>query len=174
MLRDRVGMLRIAQVEHERIDQSRVTLRYLNWSRSALQSLQHDRGRSLHCAASDQGTDGYARHTSALDRAPNALDGENRSDRDIRIARRKQDDICLVQRLEHAGRRPRVGFAFEANTVDGIAVCAADEPLLEREAPVRRIEPGPQHVVGGREDRGLDADRGRESRGHARKRLTSP
>src|SRR5690242_9607550 len=35
---------------------------------------------------------------------------------------------------------------------------ARDEPLLEGEASVRRLEPRPQLVVGRRDDRGVDAE----------------
>ena len=76
---------------------------------------------------------------------------------------------AAVERLEHA--RGRVRLALEADAVDLVAVAAGDEPLLEREAPGRRVDPGAEAVVGRRQDRGLDPERPREPGGDGRKRL---
>ena len=62
-------------------------------------------------------------------------------------------------------------LALEADAVDLVAVAAGDEPLLEREAPGRRVDPGAEAVVGRRQDRGLDSERPREPGGDGRQGL---
>ena len=79
-----------------------------------------------------------------------------------------------MQRLEHTGRRTRFRRTFEADAVDRVAVRAGDEPLLEREAPVRRVEPRAQPLVGRGQDRGLETERGGEPRRDGRERRAFP
>ena len=55
--------------------------------------------------------------------------------------------------------------------VDLVAVAAGDEPLLEGEAARRRVDPGAEPVVGGRQDRRLDPERAREPGGDGGERL---
>src|SRR5207244_10039580 len=69
-----------------------------------------------------------------------------------------------------ARSRPRL--ADEAHAVHLVAVAAADEPLLEREEPRRRLEPGAQLAVGRREERCLDSRGLAESPRHRRERLS--
>ena len=66
-----------------------------------------------------------------------------------------------------AGRR----LAHEANGVDLVAVAAGDEPLLERKAAGRRVDPGAQPVVRRRQDRRLDPESPREAGRDHRERL---
>ena len=79
-----------------------------------------------------------------------------------------------MQRLEHTGRRACFGRTFGADAVDRVAVRARDEPLLEGEAPVRRLEPRTQPAVGRGKDRRLDAERRGELRRDGRERRTFP
>ena len=96
---------------------------------------------------------------------------EDRPDRDVRIARREQDQIGVGDRLEHSRRRPRRLLPLEAHGVDLVPVAARDEPLLERERPGRRLEPRPQPVVGRRQQPRRDAERRRQPSGHRGERL---
>src|SRR5205823_10054155 len=78
----------------------------------------------------------------------------------------------FVQCVEHSrcgtGRRG----SLHAHTIDRIAMPACDEPLLERKAPVRRVEPGANRVVARREDARLDPERGNEASGYGGQRLS--
>ena len=102
---------------------------------------------------------------SVGDRVPDLLDGEDRSDRDERIARRDHDQVCRAKRLEHAGRGPCGLRALEANAGHLVPVPAADEPVLERELARVGLDQRAQPVVGRRENRRLDAERAGEPRG---------
>ena len=77
-----------------------------------------------------------------------------------------------MERLEHARSRARVTRVLEANAVDGIAMGARDEPVLEVDAAVWRVEPRSQPIVRRRQDRHLEPECGRELRGHRGKRLS--
>ena len=79
-----------------------------------------------------------------------------------------------MQRFKHTRGGTRLRRALAADAVDGVAVRAGDEPFLEREGPVRRIDPGAQPPVGRGKDRGLDAERRCELRRHRRKWHTLP
>ena len=82
--------------------------------------------------------------------------------RDVRVARRDHDERGVLDRLEHAGRRPRERGALEAQAVHLVLVTAADEPLLERERPGRRLDDRAQAIVGRRQQA--------QSRGRTRRR----
>ena len=81
--------------------------------------------------------------------------------------------IRIASAASSASSTPGAGarVALEANAVDLVAVAAGDEPLLEREAPGRRVDPRAKPVVGRRQDRGLDPERAREPGGDGGERL---
>ena len=82
--------------------------------------------------------------------------------------------ITIASAPARASSTPGAGarVALEANAVDLVAVAAGDEPLLERKAAGRRVDPGAQPIVRRREDRRLDAESPREARRHRRERLS--
>ena len=90
-------------------------------------------------------------HVPPRERVANLAHREDRGERDVRVARREQDQIRARDRVEHARRRPRRLFPLEAEGIDLVAVAAGDEPFLERERPGRRLEPRPEPVVGRRQ-----------------------
>ena len=104
------------------------------------------------------------------ERRADLLDREDRPDAHVRVGGRDHDRVGGGQGLEHAGRGLRI--AHEANAVDLVAVAAGDEPLLERKAAGRRVDPGAQPVVRRRQDRGLDPEGLCESRRDRRERLS--
>ena len=57
-----------------------------------------------------------------LERRADLLDREDRPDRDVRVARRDHDDVGLLERLEHAGRRRGLGRARVVDRVHLVAV----------------------------------------------------
>jgi hypothetical protein len=75
-------------------------------------------------------------------------DREDRVDRDVRVARRDEDQIApaIASSVPGAGRA--LAAPSKRKRVDLVAVPARDEPLLERERAGRRVEPRAQRVVG--------------------------
>ena len=73
-----------------------------------------------------------------------------------------------MQRLQYARCGPRLRRAFAADAVDRVAVRSGDEPFLEGETAVGRVEPRAQLLVGCGKDGGLHAERSGEFRGHRR------
>jgi len=134
--------------------------------RPTLQSLQHPRGWTFDGEPADERADGDTRNASTLQGGPDPFNGQDGADRDERIARRDEDQIRLVQRVEHAGRGLCIRRTCEADAVDRVAMRACDEPLLEGEAPVRCIEPRAQLFVRRRENGGLHTEDGGKSRCH--------
>ena len=112
-------------------------------------------------------------HAPLRERRPDRLDREDRPDRDVRVARGDHDQLGGVERVEDAGRGRRGPGALVADAVDLVAVAARDEPLLERERPRRRLQPGAERVVRRREQ-SRDEARGRRRSGPSPPRAARP
>ena len=144
--------------------------RHVGGGRTPGEARQHPVGRPPDRAAADQRADGDCRNSARRERSSDRLDGEDRPDRHVRVARRDEQQLRLLERVEDAGCGRR--FAFEADGVDLVAVTARDEPLLERELAGRCLDPGAQPVIGRGQDVRLDPQRSGQPFGDARERLS--
>ena len=167
--RCRTGGIRL--VDHERVDQPRVAPRDVGRARPAGEPLHHRVGRALHGLAADERADGDNGGALPLDRDANRPDGEDRPDRDVRVARRDHDKRRLLDGVEDARRRLGEGSALEAQAVDLVLVPTADEPLLERERAGGGLDDRAQPVVGRGQHRHLDVEGRGDPRGHSRQQL---
>ena len=88
-----------------------------------------------------------AAHASSLDRGTDPGHGEDRMDRDERVARGDHDRIGSLDRLDHPGGRAGRVRAVVAQRIDLVLVASGDEPLLERERPRGRDDVRPEAIV---------------------------
>ena len=103
----------VRRVDHERVDQARVAVRHVSRCRPARHAREHTVERALDRAATDQRAHGDAASATRRERLPDRRDGEDRAERDVRVARRDHDRVGVANRLEHAGRRARLVRAVE-------------------------------------------------------------
>ena len=96
--------------------------------------------------------DGDATHAPGLQRFTDLGHGENRPDREVRVARSEDDRIRAREGFEHARRGPSFGGALVADVFHVVGVLSSHEPLLERKRAGGRVDVGAKPVVGGRED----------------------
>ena len=151
---------RVGAVDHERVEQALVTLCHMRGGRPADEALHHAVERAAHGAAADQRADGDGAHAARLERRADPGHGEDRVDRDERVARGDHDRVGGGERLEDAGGRPGRVRAVVDERVDLVLVPAGDEPLLERERALRGDD--------------VRAERGRPSRAGAGSRGPPP
>src|SRR6185437_9094761 len=170
---NRFGIVSIGLVQDERTDQALVTARYLAGSRPACEALEHLRGRAFDSAAADQGTDGDDALAPAFQRRSDLADGDDRADADERVARRDRDQLGRFERLDHSRRRPGLSRALVDDLVDAVPVSPGDEPFLELELAGGRPDPGPQPVVGRRQQGQLEPDGPGDLRRRRRQRLAA-
>ena len=105
------------------------------------------------------------------ERVSHLRQGENRCDRNVGVARRNEQEVGGFHGLEHTGRGRRNVGAVEPQRIDLVAMAPRDEPFLEGELARRRRDPGPQAIVGRRDDAGGEPKRLRKPRGHDGQRL---
>ena len=89
--------------------------------RAACHAREHTAGRAGDCRAADERADGDAAHVAALDRRADLGDGEDRPDREVRVARSEEDRVGGLERLERRPVRPRVLGALVLDRVDLVA-----------------------------------------------------
>ena len=164
--------IRVRAVDDEHVDEPLVAGGDAAWLRAACQALEHPVGGTLQGAATDDRADCDTRHAPPLERGPDVRDGEDRPDRDERIAGGDHDHIGGLDRVEHTGRGHCRRLPVEAHPVDVVAVLTRDEPLLEGERAGRRIDPRPERIVGGGQQRHRDAKSLCQPACHRREQLT--
>src|SRR5262249_30019580 len=142
--------------------------------RASSEALQHAVRRALDGMAADQWTDGDGGPATALDGVADLAHRQDRQDADEGIARGDHDQVGAGQGPEHSRGGPGQVLAFEADAGDIVPVAPGDEPLLQRERAYRRVDPGPQLVVGRRQDRRDKPERSGEPRGDGRQWLAAP
>ena len=162
---------RIRLVDHERVDQARVAAGHVRRRRAAREPREHPVGRALDRTAADQRADRDARHAAPLER-------ERESSSTARIGPIETYGLLGAITTTSAassasstpGRGTRIGRPRVVDGVHLVAVAAFDEPGLEREGAVGRLEERPQGRVGRREQRAAEAEGRRKPRRHLRER----
>ena len=170
------------------------------WRCPACEPEQHAVGRPFHRAAADQRAHGDARHAPLLERFAQLPHREDRPDRDVRVARRDQDQVYLRERPRapqepaarsppprNARRRPRPGDRGR-RTTPGTGTCPPESRATSatgRRSPAGVVPPrrgppragrspqraAPRPVATGS---GRDADRGRDRRARTSPRRRAP
>ncbi len=161
----------VRSVDHERVEQTLVTLCHMRRARPADEPLHHPVERAADGETTDQRADGDGPDAARLERGADAGDGEDRMDGDERVARSDHDRVRGSDRVEDAGRRAALLGAVVDERVDRILVAPGDEPLLEREGALGRDEQGAEPVVGRRQKPRREACCGHQAGGHDRERL---
>ena len=91
-------------VDHERVDQPLVALRDMGRGRAAFHAESIRSSRAGDGFAAHERAHGDARDATGLDRSTDLADGQDRPDREVGVARCKEDRVRGRERLEHAGR----------------------------------------------------------------------
>ena len=105
------------------------------------------------------------------DRSAQAVDGEDRVERDERIGGREHDRLRALDGLEHPRRGARPRGAVEAHGAHGVGRAPPDEPLLEGQLAAGRDDARAQAVVARGQQAGGEAVAPREVGGDGRQRL---
>ena len=83
----------IRLVDHERIDETAVALGHVSWCRAACHASEHTGGRAGDGRAADERAHRDTTRQTSFERVANRGDGQNGSDREIRVARGEDDDV---------------------------------------------------------------------------------
>ncbi len=154
---DSVG---VGLVDHQRADALGVPPGHPH-HRGLVPELAHEPvGRALEGGAGDDGRDADDPFAGRPQPVAHSRHGQDRTDRHDRVGRADDDHLGGVDGPEHAGRRPGLIGAVEADIGDGHVVAEPDEVLLEADlGPVGQPEVGADGIVAHRDDAHPDTPR---------------
>jgi hypothetical protein len=164
-------LLGVDGIDHERRAELGVRVRDPDARHFDAERRHEPVGRALHGRAADDGRHADDAFPPFDEHLADAGDREHGTDRDHRVRRADHDRVGLVQRVEHAGRRPgRIG-AVEAHALYCRLAAFTDEPFLHREvAAVVGGDARAHPIVGHGQQLRVDAPRAHDLCGHGRER----
>ena len=95
------------------------------WFGSACHTREHTGGRAGDCRSPDEWADGDAARVAALERVADLPDGENRTDREVRVARSERRIASAAMRLDDPGCGSRL---LGTLVVDGVDLVGCRRP----------------------------------------------